>query len=128
MESNNIITFPINNKNGITIEEIKENLDSVKHMHIQDTLDLISPMMFQNLEIAGFYDLINDTKSLKMCALIIESMKALLCKYYNLDHPFHKFTEELFDEEEDGVGLDLNSIKISVEKIISDINKNERKI
>lgn len=103
--ANNVITFPkskIVQKGATppsTPEEIKMNLDCVKYNHVQETISLIAPMIFQQLSLAGF-ELMEDEDidSIKDTAFLIEAIKAMLYKYYELEHPFQKIAQNVFTE------------------------------
>ena len=61
--SNNIIKFPLikkGNSKQIEPEEIENNLTMIKYNHIGETLALIIPILFNNLELAGFISSEND--------------------------------------------------------------------
>lgn len=106
----NVIEFPKNNKwvqndvPAISVEKIKENLDGLKHSHIQEAISIIAPLLFQNLSLAGF-ELIDedDASSIKDSAFLIEAIRSMLFKYYGLEHPFQKISENVFKTEENGL-------------------------
>jgi hypothetical protein len=109
--TDNIIKFPkskIIQKGAdapVNLEEIKNNIDMVKQTHIQETIALIAPMLFQQLSLAGF-ELIeedDDAESIKDSAFLIESIRSILFKYYGLIHPFQKISQNVFDIEESGL-------------------------
>lgn len=106
----NVIEFPRSSKRvqqnvpPLSVEKVKENLDSLKHSHIQETISIIAPILFQNLSLAGF-ELIDedDASSIKDSAFLIEAIRSILFKYYGLDHPFQKISENVFKTEENGL-------------------------
>lgn len=100
-----IISFPVKNTrippNDI---ESQHAVDTMKSQHIQETLLAISPMLFERLHAAGFdFSDFKSDNELKYGSFLIEAMHALLCKYYNLYHPFQSVAEQIFirTEEED---------------------------
>ena len=123
----NIITFPrekIYNKENppTSLEEIKSNLDNIKQIHIQETISLIAPLIFQQLSIAGFELLDDDDpESLKEGAFLVEAIRSMLLKYYDIEHPFQKIAENVFNLEEDGV----LSLKESLEILLPDEDSEE---
>lgn len=113
-DKNNIIPFPkknINIKAEVNIEDIQNNIEMMKHYHIQETIATIIPIIFNQLDIAGFYlpdeeDEMDD--DIKDGALIVESIRSLMCKHYGLYHPFQKVALDVFIQDEE----EANSFKI----------------
>jgi len=104
MNSNNVIVFPRENKNikkMISIEEINENVEQMNLYHIQETITNLIPIIFTQLEIAGFYpdeeDLEDDIRD---GAFFVEALRSMLCKHYDIYHPLQRVTEQLFEEDE----------------------------
>jgi len=123
--TNNIISFPHkNNMRKIEPDEIENNLTMVKYNHIGETLALVIPILFNNIELAGFLIDDDETKSninIKDGALIVEAIKAFLLKHYDIYHPFQDISNEVFEETE----VD-NEFKIKPKLLIEfkqDINK-----
>lgn len=105
MSSNNVVAFPkpySGPKEIVNAEDISRNLDMMKQFHIQETLTNIIPMVFNQLDISGFSmvddDLDIDT-TLKDGALIVESLRSFMCKYYEIYHPFQKLAENVFEAD-----------------------------
>jgi hypothetical protein len=106
-KKNNVVEFPFPNKNLKNIkslEEINSRIELMKHYHIQETIGNILPYVFNQLEVAGF--LVSDDDGghdIKSSALIVESIRAFMCKQYGIFHPFQKISEEVFsiDSEEE---------------------------
>ncbi len=106
----NVIEFPRTSKRvhdnvpPLSLEKVKENLDVLKHSHIQETISIIAPILFQNLSLAGF-ELIDedDASSIKDSAFLIEAIRSILFKFYGLEHPFQKISENVFKTEENGL-------------------------
>lgn len=110
MNSNNIVQFPKEYNgpliNGVSIEEINENVNMVKYYHIQETIENLVPIIFNTLEISGF-DVIQDEEDLGNLsdgALIVESIRAILCRHYGIFHPFQVIAENVFEEDDEGAG------------------------
>lgn len=107
MQSNNVVMFP-KPYNGPTVEvpsmeEINQNTDMMKHFHIQETITNIVPIIFNQLDIAGFELLEEDEDlsqtSLKEGAFIVEGLRAIMCRHYGLYHPFQEIWEKVFRPE-----------------------------
>jgi hypothetical protein len=125
MASNNVIVFPKNNINiqkSTTMEEIQHNVEMMHHYHIQETIANMAPMIFNQLEIAGFFISDEEVTDIKDGAFIIESLRSVMCKYYDIYHPFQLISENVFEEDkrEDG------ALRIA-EKIDLVLKKNETK-
>lgn len=100
MQQNNVIAFPKEYKGPADLEQITENLEMMKHYHIQETISNIAPMIFTQLDIAGFsFD--DDSRAeseeaLKEGAFIIEAIRAVLCRHYGMYHPFQDLSDKVF--------------------------------
>ena len=130
MNSNNVIRFPKQNNNQnrdeAVIEEISRNVEMMKHYHIQETIANLAPIIFNNLEVAGFS--ISDDEDEEIVrdgAFIVESIRSILCKHYKIYHPFQQIADNIFepDDAEEGVlriveKLDLKLKKSEVAEII----------
>lgn len=122
MSSNNVVTFPkpySGPKEEVSIEDISKNLDMMKHFHIQETLTNIAPMIFNQLDISGFTLSDPDSEefeNIKDGALIIESLRSIMCKHYGMYHPFQKLSEEIFypDDSDEDVLKIADSITIDL--------------
>ena len=123
MHSNNVVAFPKAyggpKTEKITVEEVTRNVEMMQHYHIQETIANIAPMIFNQLDIAGF-SLPDDEEDLdiKDGALIIESLRSLMCKHYDLYHPFQLISENVFypDEEETGALKIVKTLNIELKK------------
>ena len=55
---NNVIPFPKKNNriqnDEVVLEDITKNVQMMKHYHIQETIANLAPIIFNNLEVAGF--------------------------------------------------------------------------
>lgn len=107
-QSNNIVIFPKKNLNAKAvkdIEEIEHNMEMMKHYHIQETIANIAPLVFNQLEIAGFHVTDNDDDhDIKDGALIVEALRSIMCKYYGLYHPLQKIADNVFSENNEEIG------------------------
>ena len=115
MNSNNVVMFP-KSYNGpkevITPEDIDKKIDFMKQFHIQETITTIATMVFNQLDISGFSfadELDDNADTIKDGALIIESLRSIMCKHYGIYHPFQKLSDEIFYHD----GEDPNLLKIA---------------
>jgi hypothetical protein len=114
----NVIQFPRKNKQSVipSEEKIATDMNMVKINHINEALQTLIPKLFNDMMVAGF-DVVpeeeEDTQNLKDSAMIVESIRSLMCKYYDIKHPIQEISESFFIEESDGTisvtkHLDLN--------------------
>ena len=123
MDSNNVIQFPKKNNNinrdEIAMEEIAHNVTMMKLYHIQETITNLAPIIFNNLEIAGFG--ISDDEDMEIVrdgAFIIETIRSILCKHYNIYHPFQQIADNIFepDDEEEGALRIVEKLNLKLKK------------
>ena len=104
----NVIMFP--NRGNIppiiSSEKATVSVTMVKINHINEALETIIPMLFNNITIAGF-DIIPDEEdddyNIKDNALIVEAIRSILCKYYEMKHPLQEVAEEFFVSKDEGI-------------------------
>lgn len=113
--SNNVIIFPAKNKyNGPkTLEEVDESMDMVKQFHIQETIETIVPTLFDQLNVAGFIPDEEDEEVLKHSAMVVESIRSLLCMIRGVNHPLQLIANNLFIQTEDGLAVS-DKVKIII--------------
>ncbi len=97
----NVIPFPKSHQNkhqeNITPENIKENVDELKLIHINETVSAIIPNLLQQIAIAGFEVRdINQEGLLKDGAFLIAAVTSLLYRYYDMFHPLQKISDTIF--------------------------------
>ena len=128
----NVIKFPKSNnrlnekqKNN-NQSEMQNNLLEMKLNHINEALLIILPQLFSNVYMVGSsisdfaLENINDTKEIN---LIAESIRGILYKYYEIPHPFHKLSEEIFEYDENNDVRIKREISINfADKYGDDIN------
>lgn len=119
--ANNVISFPRQNTNvrePKKLEEIHHNLDMMKHYHIQETVLNLAPIIFNHLDIAGFGLSEEEDDDIKDGAFIIEALRSIMFKHYEMYHPFQDIAENIFSEEKDdeGVFKIVESINIEFKK------------
>lgn len=109
MNSNNVVIFPKENKNIkkiITIDEINKNVEQMSLFHIQETIASLVPIIFTQMEIAGFSPTDEQIEEdIKDGAFLVEAIRSMLCKHYGIYHPFQKLSQEIFNEHPDDDGV-----------------------
>lgn len=119
MDSNNIILFPSPTRQipPRNLDDVITNIDSMKLVHVQETIAVIIPMIFQALAASGFDFGIDeeseDPTNLKDGAFIVEAIRSMLCKYYKLHHPFQDVAENLLTIKDDGLLIMNNNIEFN---------------
>ena len=113
INSNNVITFP---KQSLRVEavpsmdSIQQNMDMMKHYHIQEAIATIAPIIFTQLDIAGFPIADEDDGDIKDSAFIIESLRAMMTKHYGVYHPFQRISAAVFEQYDDDDELALRIV------------------
>jgi hypothetical protein len=121
-KQNNVIKFPTRGRfitDPVTEEQVASNVNMVKHTHVNETLQTVIPLLFSNIEMAGFdlsVDYEEDDSNIKDGTLIVEAVRSILCKYYNLYHPLQDVADQIFYKEEDGVFAIVDNINIEFQK------------
>lgn len=109
--ANNIVMFPLKEDYRIvppkSLEEVEENVEMVRYAHIQQAIETVVPMMFDNLSLMGFNPY-EETEFLKDGALIVESIRSFLSKIYNIEHPLQLVSENLFEHTGEDGNLEIS--------------------
>jgi hypothetical protein len=101
--------FPKTNSNvkipEASFEEINRNVEMMKHYHIQEAIANLAPIIFNQLEIAGF-DISDDEDqdNIKNGAFIVEALRSIMCKHYEIYHPFQKIAKNVFEPDAEEIG------------------------
>lgn len=117
MDSNNIILFPAPTRQmpPRNLDDVINSVDTMKQVHIQETIAALAPMLFQSLAASGFDFGIDEEseelEDLKDGAFLVESIRSMLCKHYGLHHPFQDLAENFLSIEENGLLIVKNIIQ-----------------
>jgi hypothetical protein len=115
--ANNVILFPLKNLRGPqTIEEVADNLELVRQVHIQEALELVIPKLFETLSMAGFTpEDDREVEFLKHGAMVVEATRSFLCKVSGMPHPLQLIAENLFEQIDEDGNLEVSDkIKIVI--------------
>lgn len=120
--TDNVVPFPGVKRNTPpqNLEEVQSNLDVIRQIHVEETMNLIVGVIFDNLSLAGFNFDPDDEDTIKDVALFLESLRSLLSKNNSVEHPFQQLANELF-------ALQNNGTVICLEKKIDIICKQDTK-
>lgn len=120
MEIDNVIPFPRKRQSPLgemapqSMEEVEETVDVVRQAHIQQALEQIIPMMFDNLALAGFQPA-DEMGFLKDGALIVEAARSFLNKIYGMSHPLQIIADNLFVQLDSEGNLEVSDkVKIII--------------
>jgi len=96
--TDNVIQFPKHKMGHVpqTRKEIEEDIRGAREEYIKEIVYEYTYDLFSFLNSAGIS--IADDKYGKDIALIIEATKAVFCKKYNIEHPFHHLANTMFDK------------------------------
>ena len=116
----NVIQFPKTNINPAFVpndlEEIDERMQMIKFQHIIETLEVILPMLFQQIETAGFNINNEEEDSLKDGAFVIEAIRSFLCKTHGIDHPFQTIAEEVFQRTSETTFKIIDKLNVTLKE------------
>lgn len=101
--SDNIIQFPALKRSSSdppSLEEVKENILSQKEEQIEEVSEILANMLLEQISTAGFL-VSGDDKTVKELCFCMEALKSLMCKYYDIEHPFHAFANACFEQVDD---------------------------
>lgn len=111
--ANNIIQFPprenFRNIPPQNIEEVNDQIDTLKHIHVQESIEMVIPILFNNLAILGFDPDENDHFLIKDGSLVVESVRSFLNKFYGINHPLQIISENLFETIDEEGNLEMTS-------------------
>ena len=120
MEIDNVIPFPRKRQSALgdtapqSMEEVEDTVDVVRQAHIQQTLEQVIPMMFDNLSLAGFQPT-DEMAFLKDGALIVEAARSFLNKTYGMSHPLQLIADNLFVQIDSEGNLEVSDkVKIVI--------------
>jgi hypothetical protein len=120
MEIDNVIPFPRKRQSPLgemapqSMEEVEDTVDVVRQAHIQQTLEQVIPMMFDNLALAGFQPS-DEMVFLKDGALIVEAARSFLNKVYGMSHPLQIIADNLFVQLDSEGNLEVSDkVKIII--------------
>ena len=121
MDSDNVIPFPRKSRATLgvvtppqSMAEVEETVDIVRQAHIQQTLEQVVPMMFDNFALAGFQPA-DEMEFLKDGALIVEAARSFLNKIYGAQHPLQLIADNLFEQIDSEGNLEVSDkVKIII--------------
>lgn len=109
--ANNVILFPRRGPERqaapTSIDEVIDSVDTVRQVHIQESLEAVVPMLFDKLSLAGFAPE-DELEYIKDGALVVEAIRSFLSKIYGMSHPLQMIAEHLFEQVDDEGNLEVS--------------------
>ena len=87
-----VLKFPHQNKKVPSAEELDVNIEAYKLSKVDIVADELYEDLFTKMHLFGF-DTTKDS-DYKDVALVVESIRSLLCKTYGVTHPLQQFAEK----------------------------------
>ena len=119
--ANNILQFPIDRVKSLSHlpspsskEEVDEKVDEFKNFHIQEAIETIVPVLFNQIQILGFEPSDDENKYVKDGAFLVEAIRSFMCKLYDIHHPLQLVASSLFEEEADKGFVISDRVKIVI--------------
>jgi hypothetical protein len=82
-------------------DQVDNSVETMKLVHVNDTLMALVPMIFERLYAAGFeYPEIAEYEY--HVEFFIETLHSLMLKKYDIAHPFQAMSDNIFQKDEDG--------------------------
>jgi hypothetical protein len=100
----NIVQFPKEKKGSPpqSLDEVHDNLENIRHIHVDETVAIIAEVIFDHLSLSGFNFTPEDESYVKDVALAFEAITSMLYKYHSMDYPLQIVADELFTLRPDG--------------------------
>lgn len=100
--SNNILRFPKDRFQGTkfpeTVEEVNDRVQELKRYHVQEAIETVVPLFFNQIQMLGFEPPEDETMYVKDGAMIVESIRSFMHKLYDMHHPLQIISEHLFED------------------------------
>lgn len=119
--ANNILQFPIDRVKSLSHlpspsskEEVDEKVDEFKNFHIQEAIETIVPVLFNQIQILGFEPSDDENEYVKDGAFLVEAIRSFMCKLYDIHHPLQLIASSLFEEDADGGFVISDRVKIVI--------------
>jgi hypothetical protein len=100
----NIVQFPKEKRGSPpqSLDEVHDNLENIRHIHVDETVGIIAEVIFDHLSLSGFNFTPEDESYVKDVALAFEAITSMLYKYHSMQYPLQIVADELFTLRPDG--------------------------
>ena len=100
--SNNVLMFPEDrmkkDSSPQTIEDVEEKVDDFKRIHIQESLETLVPLLFNQIHMLGFEPPEDESLYIKEGSLVVEAIRSFMSKVHDIPHPLHMIAEHMFED------------------------------
>jgi hypothetical protein len=104
-----VIEFPKKNmrqvgseQGGPSKDQIEESVETMKFVHVNETLMALIPMIFERLYAAGFDYPETSPEYITHIEFLIETLHSLMLRKYDISHPFQTMADNIFTLDSDG--------------------------
>ena len=104
-----VIEFPKKNmrhvgseQGGPSKNDIEESVETMKIVHVNETLMALVPMIFERLYAAGFEYPETSPEYITHIEFLIETLHSLMLRKYDISHPFQAVADNIFQLDDDG--------------------------
>lgn len=94
----NVVKFPTTTRKPVTLEEI----NILNTQYKLEQVDAVAEDLYEDLFIKMYnygFDISKEPVA-KDVAMVVESIKSLLCKSYGIEHPLHLAVDKLISEKD----------------------------
>ncbi len=97
-----VLKFPAKsseNADAPSLEKIQEGIKEYRkelHFEVAEVITQEIIMILEHLD----FNPISDPKLIKESCFMMEAIRSLIAKKYGVEHPFHDFSEKMFDVKE----------------------------
>lgn len=114
---NNVIQFPNSDTDPAFVKSEKERLEKVKRYQIDLCLDQsieLTYIMLEQIQSRGI-ELVGDDID-QHILMVAESVKALMLKGCDINHPLHKITEQIVNKDDSNRFVDMWQQSLNIEE------------
>ena len=116
--SNNVLKFPEHrmkrDNSPQTMEDVEEKVDDFKRIHIQESLETLVPLLFNQIHMLGFEPPDDESFYIKEGSLVVESIRSFMSKIYGIQHPLQMIADHLIEDHGDEGMVLSDRVKIVI--------------
>lgn len=117
MSNEKVILFPKLKQNSPpqSLEEVLEAIKDNRVAYVDDVADELSQYVIIECQNAGFDLDSNNLELVSSVHLMVESIRAILFRLSNMEHPLHSLSEELYLDEIEKESKTVVDFEVDVE-------------